>query len=209
MPVHRQPFESFSRWKLPQTIGPLRRLPQPEIVHRQHIRSSQLEDQEHLRSPPSNPSDSVELPHRLLIRQPLQPFQIQPPIHEPLSQIPNVRDLLRRQPNLPKPIHIRRQILSRTRQPPTIQPLEPVQNRPRGRPGQLLKDDRANNRLVVIIVQLEPQRTGTADNPSQHTVPPLQISNPDSPDLWIGERPSRRTPKQQRSHTLPSSNQPS
>src|SRR6266581_2664957 len=40
MPVHRQPFESFSRWKLPQTIGPLRRFPQPEIVHRQHVRPS-------------------------------------------------------------------------------------------------------------------------------------------------------------------------
>src|SRR5438034_5536619 len=107
MPVHSQPFESFSRRKLPQPVGPLRSLSQPEIVHRQNIRPSQLEDQEHLSSPTTNSSHRVELPHSLLIRQPLQPFQIQPPIHEPLSQIPNVRDLLRRQPGLPEPINIR------------------------------------------------------------------------------------------------------
>src|SRR5207247_2456735 len=47
MPVHSQPFESFSRRKLPQPVGPLRSLSQPEIVHRQNIRPSQLEDQEH------------------------------------------------------------------------------------------------------------------------------------------------------------------
>src|SRR6266571_7011949 len=183
MPVHSQPLEPFPRGKLPQTIGPLRRLPQPEIVHRQHIRPSQLEDQEHLSSPPSNPPDSVKLPHRLIIRQPLQPFQIQPPIQEPLSQIPDVADLLGRQSNLPKPIYVCRQVFPRIRQSTVIQALEPVENRPRGRPGQLLENDRANNRLIVIIVQLKPQWTSTADNPGQHRIPLLQVSNPDPPDL--------------------------
>lgn len=80
MPAHSYFFEFFSGWKFTKPVLGLRGLLETQIINRQNIGSRQLEEEEHLCRPTTDPVNRIEFTHSILVGQTVEAFQVEPTI---------------------------------------------------------------------------------------------------------------------------------
>ncbi len=144
-PGFRDPLHLLRFRQLRQPVLPLHRGPNPQIRHRQHILPPQCEHEEHLHRPDPDPLHRRQMrDHRLVVHR-RQRLEIHRPGPSLLRQVPHIRRLLPRKPNLAQPSRLQRQNPFRCHR--FHRPLQPTIDRGRRLPAQLLRNNRPHYRL--------------------------------------------------------------
>lgn len=168
----------FRRWSLPLPVRAANRVLNPQVELRENVAAAEAKHQEHLRRPAANAFDLHEVLDEIVVVHLVHRIEWQRAAHDFGRKIPQVADLLARQSDCSKLLIRCREHGVRFRCA-AEQRVEARQNRPGCFPGQLLVDDRANERLIMRTVssQLDPARTDGLDYLGEDRIDTFEVSD--------------------------------
>ena len=121
-----------------------------EVADRQHVRPAEVEDQEHVHGPVAQALDRGQLLDHLLVRQLRDVVEVELAVLDVLGQVAQVGDLGAREARRAQELGVGGHDLGGRGRAPLEQAGQPLVDRARGLGGELLADDRAQQRAVGV-----------------------------------------------------------